>query len=201
MKDEIWSVAIGVGLWLVLIAMPMLLVWIRCRIRERRIMRRIDAQNQMHDIPAGWEYHRLEPPTLDKALRNFRVELAPGGSFDIYLARLMLDSSEKRSVGDEEITELPRYEDFCRSALVGELREYLHNALAAKIERYLADAYVRIREVGDLNHIAAEDEIAGTLLVPADSPLNEELAAKCAGGTDDAASDGDNGGKERDGKQ
>lgn len=200
MKDEIGSVAIGVGLWLVLIAIPMLLVWIRCRIRERRIMRRIDAQNQMHDIPAGWEYHRLEPPTLDKALRNFRVELAPGRSFDIYLARLMLDSSEKRSVGDEEITELPRYEDFCRSALVGVLREYLHNALAVKIERYLADAYVRIREVGDPNLIAAEREVAGIFSIPADSPLNAELAAKRTGDTDNTAANGDDGGEERSGK-
>lgn len=200
MKDEIWSVAIGVGLWLVLIAIPMLLVWIRCRIRERRIMRRIDAQNQMHDIPAGWEYHRLEPPTIDKALRNFRVELATDGSFDIYLARLMRDGSEKRTVGDVEVAKLPRYEDISGSALVGMLREYLHDALAAKIESYLADAYVRIREVGDPNLIAAEYEIAGTLLVPADSPINAELAAKRTGGTDDAAADGDDSGKERSGK-
>ena len=147
-------------------------------------------------VPDGWEFRKLEPPTLDKALRNFRVELAPGGSFDIYLARLMLDSSKKRSVGDEEITELPRYEDFCQSALVGVLREYLHNALAAKIERYLADAYVRIREVGDLDFIAAEREVAGILSIPADSPLNAELAAKRTGDADNAADDGDDGGKE-----
>ena len=172
------------------------MTWIRCRIRERRIMRRIDAQNQMHDIPDGWEFRKLEPPTLDKALRNFRVELAPDGSFDIYLARLMLDSSEKRSVGDEEITELPRYEDFCRSALVGVLREYLHNALAAKIERYLAEAYVRIREVGDPHHIAAEADAAVEITTPADAKFNADALAKFADGTDDAADDGDNGGKE-----
>lgn len=150
-------------------------------------------------IPVGWEFHKLEPPTLDKALRNFRVELTPGGSFDIYLARLMLDSSEKRSVGDEEITELPRYEDFCRSALVGVLRENLHNALAAKIERYLADAYVRIREVGDPNQIAAEADAAVEITAPADAKFDADALAKLAkfaDGTDNAAANGDNGGKE-----
>lgn len=163
-----------------------------------RFLRRIFGDRQGRHptrVPDGLEYRRLEPPTLDKALRNFRVELAPGGSFDIYLARLMLDSSEKRSVGDEEITELPRYEDFCRSALVGVLREYLHNALAAKIERYLADAYVRIREVGDPNLIAAEREVAGILSIPADSPLDAELAAKCAEEAYKAAAHGDDGGE------
>ena len=161
----------------------------------RRIFGDRQGRRPAH-VPDGLELHRLEPPTLDKALRDFRVELAPCGIFDIYLARLMLDSSEKRRVGDEEITELPRYEDFCRSAIVGMLREYLHNALAAKIERYLADAYVRIRDVGDPNHIAAEADAAFEITTPADAKFDADALAKFADGTDDAADDGDNGGKE-----
>ena len=157
-----------------------------------------DGQGRLQaDIPHGWECRVLEPPTLNKSLRDFRIELVPGGDFDVYLARLMLDSSEKRKIGDEEVLKLPRYEDVGRSALVGVLREYLHDALDAKIERYLSDAYVRVREVGDANLIAAKDKFAGALSVPADSPLNAELAAKSAGNEDNATGDGDNGGEKR----
>lgn len=169
-----------------------------------RFLRRIFGDRQglrPAHVPDGWELHRLEPPTLDKALRDFRVELAPSGSFDIYLARLMLNSGEKRRVGDEEITELPRYKDLRRSAIVGMLREYLHNALAAKIERYLADAYVRIRDVGDPNHIAAEADAAVEITTPADAKFDANALAKFADGTDHAADDGHDGGENRDDKR
>lgn len=129
------------------------------------------------------------------------MELAPSGSFDIYLARLMLSSGEKRRVGDEEITELPRYKDLRRSAIVGMLREYLHNALSAKIERYLADAYVRIRDVGDPNHIAAEADAAVEITTPADAKFDANALAKFADGTDHAADDGHDGGENRDDKR
>lgn len=165
----------------------------------RRIFGDRPGRRQAH-VPDGLEFRKLDPPTLDKALRNFRVELAPGGSFDIYLARQMLDSSEKRRIGDEVITELPRYDYFRRSALVVVLREYLHNALAAKIERYLADAYVRIREVGDPNHIAAEADAAVEITAPADAKFDADALAKFADCTDDAADDGHDGGKEWNGR-
>lgn len=47
-----------------------------------RFLRRIFGDRQGRrpaHVPDGLELHRLEPPTLDKALRDFRVELAPSG--------------------------------------------------------------------------------------------------------------------------
>lgn len=150
-------------------------------------------------LPAGWVFGALKPPSLGEVLGGFRVELAAVGRFDEYLARLMVESSEKRAVGDKKLAILPRYEDIGRSGAIGVLREYLDNLVAAEFERYLANAYVRLRDVCNAQLIAAEGDAAGTFSVPADSPLNAELAAKCAGDADKAGADGDDSGKGRDG--
>ena len=149
--------------------------------------------------PAGWVFGALKPPSLGEVLGGFRVELAAVGRFDEYLARLMVESSEKRAVGDKKLAILPRYEDIGWNDAIGVLREYLQSLVVAEFERYLANAYIRLRDVCNEQLIAAEGDITGTFNIPADSPLNAELAAKCAGDTDKAGADGDDSGKDRDG--
>ena len=171
--------------------------WIVYGMRPAWWVRLTERRSRSHGptIPSGYDIQVLKSPTIEDALGDFRVELAPAGHFDHYLARLMHDSRKTVAVGNAEVAELPGYKDIRGSGLVRKLSENLHKAAAVELERYLLDAYVRISKVYDPNQIAAEADTAVTVSAPIDAPLDADALAKCAEEAYKAAAHGDDGGE------